>query len=576
MSSYPMKKNTSTTIVFPIFDNDGDLVTGAAGLDSEVSIDGGTFADCTNESTEIATSSGMYKLTLTAAETNGDVIAIIVKTTTTDAKTTPLVFYTSAQTLDEVDANVDTILSRVTGNVALASVCTETRLAELDAGNLPSDIDDILADTGELQTDWANGGRLDNILDARSSHAAADVWAVGTRALTDKVGFSLAADQSGVTIGTVNALAAAVIDAIWDELMSDHTTAGSFGQRLQIVRANTAQAGGTNTITLDAGASAVTDFYANQTIFLVGGTGIGQSKKISTYNGTSKVATVDSNWATQPDVTTVFLILPDYILTGTGASATEVWSYGTRALTDKAGFSLAADQSAVTIGTINALAAAALTSIEDEIWDAAISGHVGAGSFGAKNQKVVPSETIADYKATGFSTHSEADVWTTGSRELSTPNSYKADVSALALEASLTAIKGIGWIDENIKEIVDMLENGTYGLSAIEALVDDLESRLTAARAGYLDNLSAGAVALASVCTEARLAELDAANLPTDISTVNSIVTISRKIASNRWKIVSNQLIIYDDDEVTPLYTFDLKDSAGDPAMEDVYERVAA
>ena len=34
-----------------------------------------------------------------------------------------------------------------------------------------------------------------------------------------------------------------------------------------------------------------------------------------------------------------------------------------------------------------------------------------------------------------------------------------------------------------------LLENETYGLSAIETLVDDLESRLTATRAGYLDNL---------------------------------------------------------------------------------------
>jgi hypothetical protein len=45
------------------------------------------------------------------------------------------------------------------------------------------------------------------------------------------------------------------------------------------------------------------------------------------------------------------------------------------------------------------------------------------------------------------------------------------------------------------------LTNGTYGLSAIETLVDDLESRLTTTRAGYLDNLSAGAVALASGVT---------------------------------------------------------------------------
>jgi len=56
-----------------------------------------------------------------------------------------------------------------------------------------------------------------------------------------------------------------------------------------------------------------------------------------------------------------------------------------------------------------------------------------------------------------------------------------------------------------------LLKNATYGLSAIEALVDDLEGRLSAARAGYLDNLSAGAVALDSICTNARLTNLDAA-----------------------------------------------------------------
>ena len=40
-----------------------------------------------------------------------------------------------------------------------------------------------------------------------------------------------------------------------------------------------------------------------------------------------------------------------------------------------------------------------------------------------------------------------------------------------------------------------LLKNATYGLSALETIVDDLEGRLTATRAGYLDNLSAGAVA---------------------------------------------------------------------------------
>jgi hypothetical protein len=85
------KKNTAYRVTFPILDADGDLVTGAAGLDSEISKDAGTFADCTNEATEVATSSGVYYLDLTATEMNADTVAIIVKTSTSGAKTTVLV-----------------------------------------------------------------------------------------------------------------------------------------------------------------------------------------------------------------------------------------------------------------------------------------------------------------------------------------------------------------------------------------------------------------------------------------------------------------------------------------------------
>lgn len=89
---FPLK-NTAFRAVFPIFDKTGALVTGAAGLDSEVSKDQGTFADCTNEATEIATSSGIYYLDLTSTEMNADNVTVIVKTSTTDARTTVLSLY---------------------------------------------------------------------------------------------------------------------------------------------------------------------------------------------------------------------------------------------------------------------------------------------------------------------------------------------------------------------------------------------------------------------------------------------------------------------------------------------------
>lgn len=56
----------------------------------------------------------------------------------------------------------------------------------------------------------------------------------------------------------------------------------------------------------------------------------------------------------------------------------------------------------------------------------------------------------------------------------------------------------------------------------------------------------------------------------------SSAELISRLIkhAENRWKIDNNQLTIYDDDGVTPLYVFDLKDASGNPTESSPFERV--
>jgi hypothetical protein len=87
------KKGVAYRVTFPILDADGDLVTGATGLDPEVSKDGGTFTNATNSVTEIATSSGVYYLDLTTTEMNADTVAVIVKTSSSGAKTTVLVMY---------------------------------------------------------------------------------------------------------------------------------------------------------------------------------------------------------------------------------------------------------------------------------------------------------------------------------------------------------------------------------------------------------------------------------------------------------------------------------------------------
>ncbi len=76
-----------------------------------------------------------------------------------------------------------------------------------------------------------------------------------------------------------------------------------------ILRGGTAQGGAASTITLDASASAVNDFFTGQQIAIVSGTGAGQSRMITGYVGSTKVATVANAWATNPDNTSVFRIL---------------------------------------------------------------------------------------------------------------------------------------------------------------------------------------------------------------------------------------------------------------------------
>jgi len=54
----------------------------------------------------------------------------------------------------------------------------------------------------------------------------------------------------------------------------------------------------------------------------------------------------------------------------------------------------------------------------------------------------------------------------------------------------------------------------------------------------------------------------------------NNEITQVRKIATNRWQIVSNQWIEYDDDATTALRTYNLFDESGNPSKNNVFDRV--
>lgn len=89
---------------------------------------------------------------------------------------------------------------------------TATNLATV-AGYLDTEIAAILADTNELQTDWANGGRLDNLLDGAAS--AGDPW---TTALPGAYGVGTAGKIIGDNIDAPISTVDTVVDGIQTDL----------------------------------------------------------------------------------------------------------------------------------------------------------------------------------------------------------------------------------------------------------------------------------------------------------------------------------------------------------------------
>ena len=88
----------------------------------------------------------------------------------------------------------------------------------------------------------------------------------------------------------------------------DDTFFARYGEALVT---GTAQAGGANTITLAAAptSSNVSGFYNTYYVRITGGTGVmNEVKQVTSYDGTSFIATVDSAWTTPPDATTTYVI----------------------------------------------------------------------------------------------------------------------------------------------------------------------------------------------------------------------------------------------------------------------------
>lgn len=146
-----------------------------------------------------------------------------------------------------------------------------------------------------------------------------------------------------------------------------NAAANSTGGLATIKRGGTAQAGASSTITLDAGASASDDFYVGDLIQIISGTGAGQSRIVTDYVGSTKVATVDSAWNTNPANGSAFVLIPQGIVGVTETDVAEAVLDATASSHNTAG----------TIGNkINSAGSAG------DPWSTALPGSYGSGTAG--------------------------------------------------------------------------------------------------------------------------------------------------------------------------------------------------
>ena len=132
----------ATYVTFPLKKNDGTLLIGAAGLDSEIDAwaDGAApngFSDCTNEATEIG-STGIYYLSLSQTEMNNDYIVLLIKSSSTGAIPQVILINTKARPIGEVT------LAATQGSYAPAKAGDAMTLtAAYNAAKTAANVDDL-------------------------------------------------------------------------------------------------------------------------------------------------------------------------------------------------------------------------------------------------------------------------------------------------------------------------------------------------------------------------------------------------------------------------------------------------
>lgn len=542
-------KNTAYRVYLPILDADGDLVSGATGLDSEISKDGGTFADCTNEATEIATSSGMYYLDLTSTEMNADAVCIIVKTSSSGAKTTPIVLY--PQESGDIKVDVQSYGGTAGTFSGGRPEVNTTHIAGSAVSTSSAQIGVNVVNAGG--TAWGSG--------AITAGSIASNAITSAKIATDAIGAAQIADNAidAGAIATDAITAAKIADGAIDLATFAADAKALFG----VIAFGTAQSVTGTTIRLASAETFADDELIGATVLIrSASTGAGQSRVITDYVSATDTATVDT-WTTTPTGTITYVVvgtapastssplavnvtqfggvagtfasgIPEVKVASIAANAITATAIASDAITaakvadgtiDAATFAAGAiNAAAIATGAIDAdaLAADAVAEIADGVWDEATSGHSTAGSTG---------KALTDASSAG-------DPWSTA-----LPGAYGAGTAGYLIGTNLDAT---------------------------------VSSRL--ATSGYTAPLSAAgtrtALGLASANLDTQLGDLPTAVENADALLARNVAggsdgtrTVSQAfyVLRNKVAISAGTLTVYGTDDSTPAFTASVTTAAGDP-----------
>ena len=126
----------------------------------------------------------------------------------------------------------------------------------------------------------------------------------------------LSANQFDALVTNGSVTPAAIADAVWDEPYSQHTTAGTFGKLMDILRKSNLTIDGTvsnaitpTTLTFSSNVSATTSAYAHAVLLFVSGPLAGENSPIVSYTSTNGVFVLEEPLTAAPSNGDEFVVI---------------------------------------------------------------------------------------------------------------------------------------------------------------------------------------------------------------------------------------------------------------------------